>query len=180
MIEVRLETARLIMRMIRLEDFEAYAALGADPEIMRFLGGKTWDRLESWRNMCAMIGHWHFRGYGIWAVEEKASGSFIGRIGLHYPETWPGFELGWTLARHAQGKGYATEAAGRALEYAFTELDRDHVISLINPENLPSIRVAERLGETVEGQTELLGHEVLIYGIDRQTWRAGKHNKSDA
>ena len=126
--------------------------------------------------MCAMIGHWHFRGYGIWAVEEKASGQFIGRIGLHYPETWPGFELGWTLARTAQGKGYATEAARRALEYAFVELNRDHVISLINPENQPSIRVAERIGETVEGQTELLGTEVLVYGIDRDTWRAQQAN----
>jgi RimJ/RimL family protein N-acetyltransferase len=170
--EVQLETERLLLRMIRLEDFEAYAALGADPEVMRYLGGKTWDRLESWRYMCAMVGHWHFRGYGIWAVEEKATGQFIGRIGLHYPETWPGFELGWTLARAAQGKGYATEAAQRALEYAFTDLNRDHVISLINPENRASIRVAERIGEKVEGRTELLGTEVLVYGIDRDTWRA--------
>ena len=172
MIDVTLETDRLIMRMIRLEDFEAYAALSADPEVMRFLGGKPFDRLESWRQMCAMIGHWHFRGYGLWAVEEKFSGQFIGRIGLHFPETWPGFELGWTLARHAWGKGYATEGARRALEYAFTELNRDHVISLINPLNAASIRVAERLGEKVEGRTELLGAEVLIYGIDRATWRA--------
>lgn len=178
MIDVRLETDRLIMRMIRLEDFEDYAALGADSEVMRYLGGKTWDRLESWRHMCAMVGHWHFRGYGIWAVEEKVSGRFIGRIGLHYPETWPGFELGWTLARHAQGKGYATEAANRALDYAFTEMDRDHVISLINPENEASIRVAERIGETVEGRTQLLGTEVLVYGINRETWRKRREVKS--
>lgn len=170
--EVQLETERLLLRMIRLEDFEAYAALGADPEVMRYLGGKTWDRLESWRYMCAMVGHWHLRGYGMWAVEEKATRQFIGRIGLHYPETWPGFELGWTLARAAQGKGYATEAAQRALEYAFTDLNRDHVISLIHPENRASIRVAERIGEKVEGRTELLGTEVLVYGIDRDTWRA--------
>ena len=170
--DIQLETERLLLRMIRLEDFEAYAALAADPEVMRYLGGKTWDRLESWRHMCAMVGHWHFRGYGIWAVEEKASGRFIGRIGLHYPETWPGFELGWTLARAAQGKGYATEAARRALEYAFVDLNRDHVISLINPENQASVRVAERIGEKVEGRTQLLGTDVLVYGIDRNTWRA--------
>jgi RimJ/RimL family protein N-acetyltransferase len=170
--DIQIETERLFLRMIRLEDFEAYAALGADAEVMRYLGGKTWDRLESWRHMCAMVGHWHFRGYGIWAVEEKASGQFIGRIGLHYPETWPGFELGWTLARAAQGKGYATEAARRALEYAFVDLNRDHLISLINPENHASIRVAERIGEKVEGRTQLLGTEVLVYGIDRDTWRA--------
>jgi RimJ/RimL family protein N-acetyltransferase len=73
--DIQLETERLLLRMIRLEDFEAYAALAADPEVMRYLGGKTWDRLESWRHMCAMVGHWHFRGYGIWAVEEKGEWS---------------------------------------------------------------------------------------------------------
>jgi RimJ/RimL family protein N-acetyltransferase len=177
MTEVTLETERLIMRMLRVEDFEAYAALCADPEVMRFLGGKAFDRLESWRQICATVGHWHFRGYGIWAVEEKSSGQFIGRIGLHYPETWPGFELGWTLARHAWGKGYATEAARRALEYAFTEMNRDRVISLIHPDNQPSIRVAERIGETEQGRTELLGHEVRIYAIDRDTWRAAQGNR---
>lgn len=179
MMEVQLETERLLLRMVRLEDFDAYAALGADPEVMRYLGGKTRDRLESWRNMCAIVGHWHFRGYGIWAVEEKASRQFVGCIGLHYPETWPGFELAWTLARAAQGKGYATEAARRALEYAFIDLNRDHVISLINPENRASIRVAERIGETVKGRTELLGTEVLIYGIDRNTWRSQRQTKPE-
>jgi RimJ/RimL family protein N-acetyltransferase len=90
------------------------------------------------------------------------------------PEGWPGFELGWTLARHAQGKGYATEGARRALEYAFTEMKREHVISLIHPDNHPSIRVAERLGEKLEGRTQLLDHEVLIYGIDRDAWRMSR------
>ena len=106
--------------------------------------------------------------------KRNPAGQFIGRIGLHYPETWPGFELGWTLARHAWGQGYATEAARRALEYAFAEMNRDRVISLIHPDNKPSIRVAERIGETEQGRTELLGHEVLIYAIDRATWRANQ------
>jgi RimJ/RimL family protein N-acetyltransferase len=117
------------------------------------------------------------RGYGHWVVEEKASGKFIGRIGFLNPEGWPGFELGWTLAPAAQGKGYAIEGARRALAYAFTEMDRDHVISLINPLNAASIRVAERLGEKLEGHTELFDIEVLIYGIDRDTWR-DRHRKS--
>lgn len=173
MTEIRLETERLLMRMWREDDdFEAYAEICADPGVMRFLGGKVLNRMEAWRNMATMIGHWHLRGYGHWAVVEKQSRRFIGRIGFMNPEGWPGFELGWTLARHAQGKGYATEGARRALEYAFTEMGRDHVISLINPLNAASIRVAERLGEKVEGRTELLDTEVLIYGIDRDTWRA--------
>ena len=174
MTEIQLETERLLLRMWREADFEAYAEICADPEVMRYLGGKPFSRMEAWRHMAVLVGHWQLRGYGHWAVEEKASGKFIGRIGFLNPEGWPGFEIGWTLARHAQGKGYATEGARRALEYAFTEMDRDHVISLINPLNAASICVAERLGEKVEGRTELFDTEVLIYGIDRGTWRAAQ------
>ena len=165
--EIIIESDRLILRMFREEDFEAYAKLTADPEVMRFLGGKTFDRLEAWRHMAFLLGHWHLRGYGHWAVEEKASGNLVGRIGFLNPAEWPGFELGWTLAREYWGRGYATEGARRALKYGFDELDRPHIISLIHPDNNSSIRVAERLGEKVEGKTQLLGHEVLIYGIDR-------------
>ena len=170
MSEIQLETERLILRMWRDDDFDAYAEMCADPNVMRFLGGVK-DRLAAWQHMAGLVGHWHLRGYGHWAVVEKASGKFIGRIGFLNPEGWPGFELGWTLSPEAQGKGYATEGASRALEYAFNEMDREHVISLIHPDNKPSIRVAERLGEKLEGSTELLGHDVLIYGIDRTAWR---------
>ena len=164
-----LETDRLILRMWRNEDFAAYEKMCADPEIMKYLGGRTFDRLEAWRHMAFLVGHWQLLGFGHWAVEEKESGKFIGRLGFLNPEGWPGFAIGWTLAREAWGKGYATEGARRALDYAFHDLNKDHVISLIHPENKNSIRVAERLGETLEGQTELLGHDVLIYGIDRPT-----------
>jgi RimJ/RimL family protein N-acetyltransferase len=165
--EVRLETERLVMRMWRESDFDEYAELCADPEVMRFLGGKAFDRTEAWRQMASMIGHWYLRGYGIWAVEEKESGRLAGRIGCINPEGWPGFEVGWTLRREFWGKGYATEAARRALEYGFHDLDRPHIISLIHPENRASIRVAERLGETLEGNARVFDTDVLVYGIDR-------------
>jgi RimJ/RimL family protein N-acetyltransferase len=165
--EVRLETERLVMRMWRESDFDEYAELCADPEVMRFLGGKVFDRTEAWRQMASMIGHWYLRGYGIWAVEEKESGRLAGRIGCINPEGWPGFEVGWTLRREFWGKGYATEAARRALEYGFHDLDRPHIISLIHPENRASIRVAERLGETLEGNARVFDTDVLVYGIDR-------------
>jgi RimJ/RimL family protein N-acetyltransferase len=166
-----LETERLILRMWHEEtDFEAHARICADPEVMRYLGGKPFTRLEAWRNMAFMIGHWQLRGYGHWAVEEKASGQFIGRLGFLNPAGWPGFEVGWTLGRESWGKGYATEGARRVLAYAFDEMERDHIISLIHPENRASIKVAERLGEKVEGKTEVLGIDVLIYGISKETW----------
>lgn len=173
-----LETERLILRMFREEDFESYASICADADVMHYLGGKPYTRLEAWRHMAFLIGHWHLRGYGHWAVEEKASGRVIGRLGFLNPEGWPGFEIGWTLGRESWGKGYATEGARRALEYAFTELNQDHVISLIHPENQASIRVAERLGEKLEGEAELLGMDLLVYGIDREAWRSAQQNEA--
>ena len=169
--EVRLETDRLLLRWFREDDFPALLAISSDAEVMKFIGGKPLTEFETWKSMAAYIGHWYFRGYGVWAVEEKSSGRLIGRIGFMNPPGWPDFELGWTLARASWGKGYATEGARRALAYAFTELNRDYVISCIAPENVNSIRVAERLGERVHGQTELLGHEVLIYRINREEWK---------
>ena len=170
--EVRLETDRLILRWFRESDFPALFATATDPEVMKYLTGYPLSEFEAWKSMAAYIGQWYFRGYGVWAVEEKGTGKFVGRIGFMNPAGWPGFELGWTLGRDSWGKGYATEGARHALAYAFTELDRDHVISLIQPENVNSIRVAERLGEKVEGETELLGKHCLIYGISRDEWKA--------
>ncbi len=173
--EVMLETERLRLRMFREEtDFEEYAALCADPEVMRYLGGKTFDRLEAWRHMAFLVGHWHLRGYGHWAVEEKSSGRFVGRIGFLNPEGWPGFELGWTLAREFWGRGYATEGARRMLTHAFTEMNREHVISLIHPDNRASINVAEKMGERLEGRAEVFGIPVLVYGVSRDAWLAAR------
>jgi RimJ/RimL family protein N-acetyltransferase len=171
-----LETERLRLRMFREDDLDAYAAICADPEVMRHLGeGKALGRAEAWRQIAMILGHWSLRGFGLWAVEERGTGALVGRIGFFQPEGWPGFELGWMLRRASWGKGYASEGAGRALAHAFTEMGRDHLISLIRPANQPSIRVAERLGETLEGRTELFGHEALVYGIDRTRWEAAAH-----
>jgi RimJ/RimL family protein N-acetyltransferase len=170
---VELETERLILRMFREDDIERYASICADPEVMRYLGdGKTLTRAEAWRQMAMIVGHWQLRGYGIWAVEERKSKDLVGRVGFFNPEGWPGFELGWVLGREYWGKGYASEGARRALDYAFTEMKRDHVISLIHPDNRGSMRVAERIGEQLEGKTEIFGHEVVVYGIDRAGWNA--------
>ena len=164
-----LETDRLKLRMWRESDLDDYAELTADPLVMRYLqpGKPPFTRADAWRSIAFFMGHWQMRGYGHWVVEEKSSGRMIGRIGFLNPEGWPGFEIGWTLARHAWGKGYATEGARRALQYAFKELDQPHVISLIHPENTASIRVAERLGEKREGTARIFDWDVLVYGIDR-------------
>jgi RimJ/RimL family protein N-acetyltransferase len=91
-------------------------------------------------------------------------------VGYSEPEGWPGFELAWTLVRRWWGYGYATEGARIALDYAFTVWKRDRVISLIYPENHASIRVAERLGESLQGRINHHGREMLRYGIDREVY----------
>ena len=165
-----LETERLHLRQFRDADLDAYAAIMADPEVMRFLGGKPYDRAQSWRHMAVTLGHWALRGFGVWALEEKSTGRLVGRAGLNAYEGWPGLEVAWTLGREHWGRGYATEAARVALTQAFETLGRDHVISLIDSANTPSIRVAERIGETLEGPQPFLGMVVQRYGIRRDQY----------
>jgi RimJ/RimL family protein N-acetyltransferase len=117
--------------------------------------------------MATFVGHWSLRGYGLWAVEERATGKFIGRIGLWNPEGWLGLEVGWLLDRAWWGRGLATEGARAALDYAFATLGADHVISVIHPENTRSIRVAEKIGERFEREHDFDGNPALIYGISR-------------
>jgi RimJ/RimL family protein N-acetyltransferase len=157
--------------MFREDDFEQYAAIMSDAEVTRYLGeGRPLTRADAWRQMAMLLGHWELKGYGMWAVEEAATARLAGRIGFFNPEGWPGFELGWVLGREFWGRGFATEGARRALEFAFAELGRDHVISLIRPGNTASIRVAERLGERLEGSAELFDRDALVYGIGRDAW----------
>lgn len=170
-----LKTERLVLRMLREDDLDEYAAMAADPEVTRYLGdGSTLARADAWRQMAMILGHWRLRGYGMWAAEEISTGRLAGRIGFFNPEGWPGFELGWTLRREFWGRGYATEGARAALEYGFTEMNRERVISLIRPANAPSIRVAERLGEKLEGTVDLHGNEALVYAITREDWLAAR------
>jgi RimJ/RimL family protein N-acetyltransferase len=168
-----LETARLRLRHFRAADLNPYAALCADPEVMRYVGDRSvLSREDAWRQMAMLAGHWHLRGFGMWAVEERTTGAFVGRVGLHYPEGWPDREVAWALARPFWGRGYATEAARAALGEAFGRLGWARVISLIDPANTRSVRLAERLGERLEGEATIRGHRVAVYALPRSAWRA--------
>jgi RimJ/RimL family protein N-acetyltransferase len=163
-----LDTERLHLRAPCLDDLDGYARMYADPDVMRFLeDGVPLDRAAAFRSIAVHLGHWQLRGYGQWALHERATGSFVGRAGLWQPEGWPGLEVGWTLARESWGRGYATEAGRAAITYAFDVLGADEVISLIRPENTGSIKVAERLGETYDRSIQLLGSEASVYRIER-------------
>jgi RimJ/RimL family protein N-acetyltransferase len=173
---IEIESERLLLRQWRLDDADEYATICADPEVMQHMTGEPYTRMIAWRHMAFLIGHWHLRGYGHWAVEEKATGHLVGRIGFLRPDDYPGFEVGWVLARSAWGKGYATEGAARALDHAFFALDQREVISLIRPDNLASIKVAQRLGEILQGEEDVGGILVQRYGMNRDTWQARRAN----
>jgi RimJ/RimL family protein N-acetyltransferase len=170
-----LTTQRLRLRAFRASDLDDYAAMYADREVLRYLGGgpEPWGRDRSWRHMAMQLGHWLLVGAGTWAMEDRDTGAFIGVVGFAAPEGWPGFELAGALARRFWGQGYATEGARRALAWAFTVLGKERVISLVYPENRASIRVVERLGETFEGRIEHYGREMLCYAIDRERYLRG-------
>jgi RimJ/RimL family protein N-acetyltransferase len=162
------ETARLVLRAWRREDINPHAEMSADLEVMRYIGdGRTLDRGQSWREVAMHIGHWALRGYGQWAVERKADGASIGRAGLWNPPGWPGLEVGWKLARDAWGQGYATEAGAAAIGWTWENLDAEELISVIQPANAASIRVAERLGMDRLRETTLQGQDAVIFGLDR-------------
>jgi RimJ/RimL family protein N-acetyltransferase len=159
-----LEAGRLRLRMFREGDLDGLAAMYGDAETMRHIGdGRVLTREETWRAIAGMLGHWAMRGYGMWALELGSTGELVGRVGFIDPPGWPGFELGWLVARPHWGKGYATEAARVALGHAVEGLGRDRVISLVRPGNRASARVAAKIGMRVESTLDFLGGPVEVH-----------------
>lgn len=165
-----LGTERLLLRGFEPRDAEPYMAMMADPEVTRFLAdGKPLSRVDAWRQLAMFAGHWTLKGFGVWAVEERATGRLLGRIGCMEPEGWPGFEIAYTLARPAWGQGFAREGAAAALGYARETLGKRDIISIIRPGNAGSIRVATSLGAMPDGTVEFYGAPALIYRYPRAT-----------
>ena len=175
--ELKLETERLILRPPRREDFEGFAELQADEEAARFIGGAV-TRPEAWRWFMWQPGSWWLDGFGMFAIIERASGEWLGQLGPWKPEGWPGNEVGWSLRRVAQGKGYALEAARPAIDWAFDNLGWTDIIHCIDAENVPSQKLAERLGSRKLRQTRLPppfeSIELDVWGQSRDAWRAGR------
>jgi len=160
-----LETERLILRGFGPQDFEAYAAMMADPDVARFIAPAPMSRADAWRSLAATVGQWTLRGYGVWAVERKSDRALVGRVGMIHPEGWPALEIGWTLAKAYWGKGYASEAAAASMRYAFLTQAVDRLVSNIDAENVASQSVAMRLGET-KGEERVLTVSGKDYPVD--------------
>ena len=170
---VEVETQRLLLRGWRDEDLEPYARMCADPEVMRFIGdGSILTREGSEGQISRFLRHWDERGFGLWALEEKGGGAFVGFAGLAHQEDWVEgehkTEVGWRLDRSFWGRGLATEAARASVAYGFETLGLERIISIIQPENPASRRVAEKAGLSPRGETLWRGTPVVWYAVDRQ------------
>lgn len=169
-----LETERLILRVPAAEDFEAWAAFSADEDTMRHLGGAQ-SPAVAWRFLCMVTGAWTIRGFSMFSVIEKATGRWVGRLGPWEPVGWPGTEVGWGLSREVWGRGYATEGATAAIDWAFDTLGWDEVIHTIEPANVASQKVAQRLGSTILRPVQMPApfNDVIDgWGQSRAAWQA--------
>ena len=164
-----LETARLRLRPFRSSDLDVQAAILADAEVMRHLGGTPHSREDAWRRMLAAPGLWDLLGYGYWAVERKEDGAFLGQIGFAdfkramEPSIEGLPEMGWIFAPNAQGQGYAGEAAAAALAWIDGALDPAEITAIIALENGASIRLAERAGFAIREPAVYKGEEILLF-----------------
>lgn len=170
-----IQTERLTLRPTAMEDFPRWAELMADPEASRFIGGPQSPEM-AWRGFMTMAGAWSLTGVAMFSLIERDTGRWLGRIGPWRPLGWPGAEVGWGLHPKAQGKGYGVEAATAAMDYAFDTLGWTEVIHCIDPDNIPSRRLAERLGSYDQGPTRLPPPfddvPVNRWGQSRDEWRA--------
>lgn len=159
-----LVTPRLELRRWREEDVVDYAAIVADPQVTRYVGGAPLDRAAAWQQVALFLGHRQLRGWTQSALVERLSGRLIGRGGLWQPEGWPGLEVGWVLERTSWGRGYASELGRAVRDHAFAVLGAGHLISVVHRDNVASIRVAEAIGFRFERELQVKGSRCLIYG----------------
>lgn len=163
-----IETDRLILRQPELADLDAIHAMRSDAQVVRFLGGKPLTREEAWHRLTRSAGTWTLLGYGMFVVVEKASGLFMGEVGLMqaHRDLGPDFdafpEAGWVLARAAHGKGYATEAGRAAHDWFRAQFGARRSVCIIAPEHAASLNVAAKLGYRPFGRAVYQDHDVTM------------------
>lgn len=161
-----LQTARLMLREYRREDFDVFADHLTNPVSAAHFAPA--DRHMAWRIFCSQAGLWLIDGAGWWAVEERQTGQLVGNVGAFFREESTVMELGWNTYSAFWGKGFANEAAAAAMNYAFEIRREPKVRALIASTNESSLRVAQRLGLTYEEETEMHGKTIGNYTRKRE------------
>lgn len=165
-----IDTERLTLRLHRLEDFSDSCAMWGDPAVTRFIGGRTATEEEVWQRLLRYAGHWTLLGFGYWAVRERGSDRFVGEAGFANakralePPFGDAPEIGWALVPSAHGKGFATEAVRAVLAWGAASFGPERrTVCMIDPANLPSIRVAQKCGYREYARTTYKGDPTILY-----------------
>ncbi len=164
-----IETERLILRQHSEADFKLAYEMWNSPEVYKFIGGATSTETHTWMRLCNYVGHWALKGFGYWAVIEKSSGEYLGDLGFAdfkrdiNPSIKGLPEVGWALRPQVHGKGYATEALHGALAWGLKNLKFEKIVCIINPDNLASIRVAEKCGFKEKLRTTFANASTIMF-----------------
>ncbi len=156
-----LETARLVLRGPAPEDYPDFKATFTSYRA-RFMGGPL-NAYEAWMLYAAEIGHWQIRGYGMWMIHDKASDETFGMAGGWKPAKWPEAEIAWVIWPDRGGKGYALEATHAVRDHFYEQLGWETAVSYIDPKNLDSIRLAERLGAVKDHDAATIDGNDAVY-----------------
>lgn len=157
-----LQSERLRLRAWHADDAGPFLAQYADAEASRFIGGPLSAEL-AWRKLASIVGHWQLRGFGIYALERRDGGDFVGACGLWFPEGWPQIEIGYWLRPAHHGNGYASEAVRAVRRHAQQDLGLTDLVSYVVDDNLASQRVAERCDCRLDGNLTLMGKQARVY-----------------
>jgi RimJ/RimL family protein N-acetyltransferase len=164
-----LHTERLTLRGHGVEHFDAYLAMVQDPQMMRFITGTATPREQAWARLLRYPGTWALFGFGMWAIEDRETGKFLGEAGFlaskrdMQPSTEGTMEMGWLLSREAQGRGLATEAVGAAIAWADEHFPGERVTCIIDPDNAPSLKVAAKFGFVEQAHTTYHETEIILF-----------------
>jgi RimJ/RimL family protein N-acetyltransferase len=163
-----LDTQRLILRPHKVKDYEAFSALWADPDVVRYIGGVPFTAEASWIRLMNRAGMWHYMGFGFLAIEERETGRFVGEAGFHEvrrdmtPSLIGTLETGWVLSPLFHGMGYGMEAMTGLIAWAETNRPEPEMTAIISPENVASLKLATKLGFSELARTDYHGEVVVL------------------
>ena len=176
-----LRTPRLTLRPPAVTDLDGFAAMNADPEVMRYIGaGRLRAREETRAGLNHVIGDWGRKGYGLFSVDAAGTGEFLGWVTLaeplFLPQVLPAVEIGWRFLRAHWGHGYATEAARAAMRFAFHDCGFERLVSIRAVDNHASRRVMEKLGmhRELETSVPVTGQAVVVHAITRDEFETDR------
>lgn len=166
-----IETARVYLRPFKPDDLDAFALIGSDPDVMRYIGdGKPQSREQTRMRLNAIFDHHNRHGFGVWAAVDKTNGEWMGFCGLQFLDNTSEIEVGYRLAKQFWGIGLASEAAKASLRYGFEELGLDRIVAVVQPGNITSRRVLAKIGLKYVKDARFYNSDVKYHAMAREEY----------